>query len=237
MNAALEARLEGGGYLLVTAAEDSLPWTRSDRYGWGVGVYQGEDDQDHLAYDCTPQGSTEALFELVRRVLRAAGSSGREKGAARSAGAAPCEAVPVPEDLPWSIRCALPLPKEPGALDNGLEVSIVEFLRSRSENRCHIGGRRLLRHRRWQAPDHRPTVPLRLRPHVSSVIAVLRRGPSHAHRRPGGTPGAAGEAGAHRPTDAGTAGSVALTRPSPARSRDRLSAPATSPTADPAARC
>lgn len=72
MNAALEARLESGGYLLVTAAEDSLPWTRTDRHGWGAGVYPSKDDQDHLAYDCTPQGGTEDLVELVRGVMRAA---------------------------------------------------------------------------------------------------------------------------------------------------------------------
>lgn len=74
MNAAIEVSLDGGHSLLITDAEDSLSWARAEHEGWAVALFAPEHayDGEVLAADTTGDGSTEALRELIDRVLRAA---------------------------------------------------------------------------------------------------------------------------------------------------------------------
>jgi hypothetical protein len=71
MCAALEIRLETGGHLLITDAEDSLSWNRDEQHGWGVGLYRAESEYDDgpLAFAESDDRSIESLFVLVREVL------------------------------------------------------------------------------------------------------------------------------------------------------------------------
>jgi hypothetical protein len=72
MNAALQVVLDGGYFLLITDAEDSLAWDRSEHRGWGVGLYppdQGDGSDECLAFDSTDDGSVPALVQLARTVL------------------------------------------------------------------------------------------------------------------------------------------------------------------------
>lgn len=72
MNAAIEAHVDGGAYLLITDAEDSLAWERSEHVGWGVGVYPDEESQEQLAFRSTDSSDLLALMTLVTEVLREA---------------------------------------------------------------------------------------------------------------------------------------------------------------------
>jgi hypothetical protein len=71
MCAALEIRLETGWSVLVTEAEDSLTWDRSEHATWRAGLYPdgNEHDQGALAYEATDDGSIEALLDLIRSLL------------------------------------------------------------------------------------------------------------------------------------------------------------------------
>lgn len=74
MCAALEVVLDGGHTLLITDAEDTLSWDRSEHRGWGVGLYppdQANTDGECLEFDSTEDGSLTALVPLVHRVLDA----------------------------------------------------------------------------------------------------------------------------------------------------------------------
>jgi len=72
MNAALESVLEGGGRLLITDAEDSLPWLRTEHRGWAVGVFPSGESSEPVGFDTTEDGDVEALLRLVGGVFRAA---------------------------------------------------------------------------------------------------------------------------------------------------------------------
>lgn len=71
MNAALEVALDDGRTLLITDAEDSLSWERSEHRGWGVGLYPRPDDIDNgpLAFETSEDGSLEALPPVIESVL------------------------------------------------------------------------------------------------------------------------------------------------------------------------
>lgn len=70
MNAALEAYLDGGAYLLVTDADDALSWDRAEQLGWGAGLHTNDEDQDLIAYATTDDTNVTALVDLVRGLLR-----------------------------------------------------------------------------------------------------------------------------------------------------------------------
>lgn len=72
MNAALEAHLDGGAYLLVTDADDALSWDRAEQNGWGAGLYTNDEDQELIAHAATEDTDVSALVELVRGLLRTA---------------------------------------------------------------------------------------------------------------------------------------------------------------------
>jgi hypothetical protein len=71
MCAALETRLEGGLGLLITAADDTLPWRRSDLVGWGVGLYSRGDLHDDLplAYASTPDIDIPSLVAVIAGLI------------------------------------------------------------------------------------------------------------------------------------------------------------------------
>lgn len=71
MNAALEVLLDGGHALLITDAEDSLSWARSEQDGWGVGLYaRGEQyDGQILAAASVGTSDTGSLLQLIHAVL------------------------------------------------------------------------------------------------------------------------------------------------------------------------
>lgn len=70
MCAALELTLERG-VLLVTDAEDSLPWDRSELQGWGVGFYPTTDASDGPeAFASSDDTSLAALAGAVEACLR-----------------------------------------------------------------------------------------------------------------------------------------------------------------------
>ncbi len=72
MNAALEATLDGGAYLMITDEEESLAWERPQHAGWGVSLYRDiEDREEPLAYTSSSQGDVLTLVALVRTVLDA----------------------------------------------------------------------------------------------------------------------------------------------------------------------
>ena len=78
MNAAIQITLEGGSYLLITDADDSLSWYREDQQGWGVGYWADPDRYNQPEYDgCLAYESdgeatdTETLRALVHEVVRA----------------------------------------------------------------------------------------------------------------------------------------------------------------------
>lgn len=75
MNAALEAHLDGGAYLLVTDADDALSWDRTEQHGWGAGLYTNDEDQELIAHAISDDVGAEALVALVRRVLREAAAT------------------------------------------------------------------------------------------------------------------------------------------------------------------
>lgn len=70
MNAAIESVLDDGGRLLVTDAEDSLPWSRADHAGWAVGVYPAGEGVDPLGFGETPDGTVRGLSALIARIFR-----------------------------------------------------------------------------------------------------------------------------------------------------------------------
>lgn len=79
MCAALEVTLERG-YLLVTDTEDSLPWTRSQLSGWGVGFYPSQDASEGPQVFCDSDADTSlaALTDAVQQCLReTAAAAGR----------------------------------------------------------------------------------------------------------------------------------------------------------------
>lgn len=71
MCAALEIQLEAGHTILVTDAEDTLSWSRTDHRGWGVGLYPPGDGCDGpLAYVQVDACDIPALLSAVREVLQ-----------------------------------------------------------------------------------------------------------------------------------------------------------------------
>ena len=70
MCAAMEVTLERG-YLLVTDAEDSLPWDRAQLRGWGVGFYWSNDvSEGPEVFVDSDDTSPEALAKLVEQCLQ-----------------------------------------------------------------------------------------------------------------------------------------------------------------------
>lgn len=87
MCAALEVVLDGGHTLLITDADDTLSWDRSEHRGWGVGLYppdHANTDGECLAFDSTEQGDAKALLPLVHAVLDA--FSAQQRGRRGSSG-------------------------------------------------------------------------------------------------------------------------------------------------------
>ena len=79
MCAAIDAVLDGGAVLLVTDAEDTLAWERSEHHGWYVVLWpRGYEDSDAapLAEASAEDGSVPALLALVADVLTRAGRAG-----------------------------------------------------------------------------------------------------------------------------------------------------------------
>jgi hypothetical protein len=76
MCAALVVHLDGGATLLITDADDTLSWERSDHRGWGVGLYPPDEDHSDgaLAFEESEDGDTAALLPLIEHVLRSAAS-------------------------------------------------------------------------------------------------------------------------------------------------------------------
>ena len=72
MNAAIKAHLDGGAYLLVTDADDTLSWDRAEQDGWGAGLYTNDQDQELIAHAATADPGSAALVWLVGGLLRAA---------------------------------------------------------------------------------------------------------------------------------------------------------------------
>lgn len=82
MCAAIEMMLETGAMVLVTSADDSLPWDRAALTSWGVGVYAPNvgccsDTEPCHCVDSAPAGWAEvsqagyaALFATVSAALR-----------------------------------------------------------------------------------------------------------------------------------------------------------------------
>lgn len=73
MCAALEVVLDNGHSLLITDEEDTLAWDRAEHEGWAVGLYpphRDECDSGCLQFDCTSDGSPEALVPLIHAALR-----------------------------------------------------------------------------------------------------------------------------------------------------------------------
>lgn len=68
MNFAIEARLEDGGELLITDAEDCLSWDRDEQQGWGVGLYL-KDQDGPLVFDTCESNDLDSLRRLVRDVF------------------------------------------------------------------------------------------------------------------------------------------------------------------------
>jgi hypothetical protein len=79
MNAALDATLEGGAFLLVTGTEGSLPWRRAYLRGWTVGVYANDGSPEPIAIASTGSAHTTALLGAVRQVLGARPPSWRPR--------------------------------------------------------------------------------------------------------------------------------------------------------------
>ena len=70
MCAAIEVQLETGATLLVTDAEDTLAWARTEHRGWGVGLYDaGEDKDAAVAFGQVDDGDIPSLLDLVKDVL------------------------------------------------------------------------------------------------------------------------------------------------------------------------
>lgn len=70
MCAALEVQLETGQTLLVTDAEDSLSWRRAEQAGWGVGLYERDNDgQLPIAFAQTDASDLSSLLALVGEVM------------------------------------------------------------------------------------------------------------------------------------------------------------------------
>jgi hypothetical protein len=71
MCAAIEVRLEAGASVLVTDADDTLAWERSEHRGWGVGLYPPDNEYDTqaLAYNQTENGDVATLLPLIEAVL------------------------------------------------------------------------------------------------------------------------------------------------------------------------
>lgn len=72
MCAAIEVQLETGRTLLITDAEDTLCWERSEHRGWGVGLYEPAEDRDGaIAFLDTTDGSPDGLVALLKQILKA----------------------------------------------------------------------------------------------------------------------------------------------------------------------
>ena len=72
MNAALLVTLEAGWTVLITDADESLAWYRDEHQGWGVGLYEPDDeDGSHecVAFATTEDGAVTELLGLVRKIL------------------------------------------------------------------------------------------------------------------------------------------------------------------------
>lgn len=70
MCAAIEVQLETGWTLLVTDAEDTLAWARPEHEGWGVGMYDANEDRDEaIAFGQVNDGDIPSLLRLVRSVM------------------------------------------------------------------------------------------------------------------------------------------------------------------------
>lgn len=67
MNAALEIPLDGGT-VLVTGADDTLPWNRAEHHGWTVALYSCQDDEP-IRFLATEDSPVAALLELIGNVL------------------------------------------------------------------------------------------------------------------------------------------------------------------------
>jgi hypothetical protein len=98
MCAALEASLEGGYTLLITDADDVLPWEPSQRQGWGVGLYRPDNqhDEDPVAFGNTRDSSLAALLPLVRTVLAAGVQEELRRARASGTGQAPVQQLAGP---------------------------------------------------------------------------------------------------------------------------------------------
>ncbi|MDL9944589.1 hypothetical protein QSJ19_03110 [Gordonia sp. ABSL11-1] len=71
MCAALEAEIDDGQYsLLITDADEPLAWYRTEKRGWGVGVYETEDASEAVWFETTENSDIESLIVLVDRALR-----------------------------------------------------------------------------------------------------------------------------------------------------------------------
>jgi hypothetical protein len=86
MTAALRNQLDSGHTVLITAAEDSLPWSRSEHNGWGVGLYEPDEDagNDRVRFDSTADSLVDALVELLRSVLLPNASSWNVRESAKA---------------------------------------------------------------------------------------------------------------------------------------------------------
>lgn len=70
MCAALEVQLETGRTLLVTDSEDSLSWHRAEQAGWGVGLYERDNDGNlPIAFAQTDASDLDSLLTLVGDVI------------------------------------------------------------------------------------------------------------------------------------------------------------------------
>lgn len=70
MCAAIQVQLETGRELLITDAEDSLSWARTEQLGWGVGLYSSDEHSDGaIRFECSDDSSTDSLLRLISAVL------------------------------------------------------------------------------------------------------------------------------------------------------------------------
>lgn len=75
MCGALQLTLERG-YLLITDAEDSLPWSRDHLQSWGVGYYPSEDaSEGPEVFVAGEETTAAALGVLVEQCLREAAAA------------------------------------------------------------------------------------------------------------------------------------------------------------------
>lgn len=70
MCAAIEVQLETGHTLLITDADDTLSWARAEHVGWGVGLYERDNDGNlPIAFAQTDASDLDSLLKLVGDVI------------------------------------------------------------------------------------------------------------------------------------------------------------------------